>query len=198
LIAIEDFNQLCLVFNTQGCAFRGHDEGSHSKNRDNFLELIKLVSAYNEDVAEVVLENAPGNEKYTSHHIQKDILHVLEKMVQDAIHKEISNSKFCIIVDETRDECKSEQMAIILRFVTKDGFIREHFFDIVHVKDTLASTLKDSISYILSQNGLDIQSIRGQGYDGASNMRGERKWFHTLFLNYYPYAYYVHCFAQQL
>jgi hypothetical protein len=52
-------------------------------------------------------------------------------------------------------------MAIILRFVNKDGFIQERFFDIVHVKDTSVSTLKDSISYVLSQNRLDSQSIRG-------------------------------------
>ena len=45
-------------------------------NRDNFLELIKVVSYFNEDVANVVLENAPQNAKYTSHHIQKDILQI--------------------------------------------------------------------------------------------------------------------------
>jgi hypothetical protein len=39
----------------QGCAFRGHDEGPDSKNRGNFLELIKVVSYFNEDVAKVVL-----------------------------------------------------------------------------------------------------------------------------------------------
>jgi hypothetical protein len=92
----------------QGCAFRGHDEVLNSKNRGNFLELIKLVSTYNKDVADVVLENAPGNAKYTSHHVQKDILHVLAKRVRDAIREEISNSKFCIIVDEARDESKRE------------------------------------------------------------------------------------------
>jgi hypothetical protein len=157
----------------QGCAFKGHDEGPNSKNRDNFLELIKLVSTYNNNVADAVLENAPGNAKYTSHHVQKDILYVLTKRVQDTIREEIGNSNFCIIVDETQDKSKREQMAIILKFVSKDGFIQERLFDIVHVKDTSASTLKDSISYVLSQNGLDIQSIRGQGYDGASNMREE-------------------------
>ena len=66
-------------------------------------------------------------------------------------------------------------MAIILRFVDKDGFIHERFFDIVQIKNTSALALKDKISDVLSQNYLDIQSIRGQGYDGASNMRGEWK-----------------------
>jgi hypothetical protein len=64
-------------------------------------------------------------------------------------------------------------MAIALRLVDKDDFIQERFFDIVHVKDTLASTLKNEIYVVLSQHRLDIQNIRGQGYDGASNMHGE-------------------------
>jgi hypothetical protein len=59
-------------------------------------------------------------------------------------------------------------------------------------------TLKDSISYVLSQNGLDIQSIREQWYDDASNMRGEWKRLQALFLNDCSYVYYVHCFAHRL
>jgi hypothetical protein len=129
---------------------------------------------------------------------QKEILHVLAKRIQDAIHEEIGDSKFCIIVDEARDESKREQMAVVLRFVDKDGFIHERFFDIVHVKDTSASTLKNKISDVLSQYYLDIQSICGQEYDGVNNMRGEWKGLQALFLSDYSYACYVHCFAHQL
>jgi len=89
-------------------------------------------------------------------------------------------------------------MAIVLRFVDKDGFIQERFFDIVHVKDTSALTLKNKISDVLSRYCLDIQSIRGQWYDGASNMRGEWKGLQALFLSDCPCAYYVHCFAHRL
>jgi hypothetical protein len=52
--------------------------------------------------------------------------------------------------------------------------------------------------FFSSQNGFDIQSIRGQGYDGASNMRGEWKGLQALFLNDCPYAHYVYCFAHRL
>lgn len=31
------------------------------------------------------------------------------------------------MVDETRDESMKEQMAIVLRFVNKDGFVQELF-----------------------------------------------------------------------
>jgi hypothetical protein len=57
---------------------------------------------------------------------------------------------------------KREQMAIILRFVDKDGFIRERFFDIVHVKDTYALTLKNEICNTISHCKLQIENIRGQ------------------------------------
>ena len=52
----------------------------------------------------------------------KKIFTCLGKMVRDVIRKKIGDSKFCIIVDETRDESKTEQMAIVLRFVDKRRF----------------------------------------------------------------------------
>ncbi|XP_059429354.1 uncharacterized protein LOC132163185 [Corylus avellana] len=182
----------------QACPFRGHDESSGSKNQGNFIELVKLLASYNDDVAGLVLENAPKNAKYTSPKIQKEILHIIANKVRDAIRKEIGDAKFCILVDEARDESKREQMAIILRFVDKDGFIRERFFHIVHVKDTSASTLKKEICVVLSRYNLQIENIRGQGYDGASNMRGEWNGLQALFVRDCPYAYYVHCMAHKL
>nr|XP_023880237.1 uncharacterized protein LOC111992595 [Quercus suber] len=182
----------------QACAFRGHDESLDSKNRGNFIELIKFTSTFNDKVASVVLENAPGNAKYTSPTIQKEILHILASNVRNAIREEIGDAKFCILVDEARDESKREQMAIILRFVDKEGFIKERFFHVVHVRDTTALTLKNEICAVLSHYNLHIENIRGQGYDGASNMRGEWNGLQALFLKECPYAYYVHCMAHRL
>ncbi|KAL4637784.1 hypothetical protein ACB092_03G100900 [Castanea dentata] len=182
----------------QACAFRGHDESLDSKNRGNFIELIKRTSTFNENVARVVLENASRNAKYTSPTIQKEILHILASKVRNAIREEIGDAKFCILFDEARDESKREQMAIILRFVDKEGFIKERFFHVVHVRDTTALTLKNEICVVLSHYNLHIENIRGQGYDGASNMRGEWNGLQALFLKDCPYAYYVHCMAHRL
>lgn len=103
-----------------------------------------------------------------------------------------------MIVDEARDESMKEQIAIVLRFVDKDGILRERFFGVVHVPDTTSRTLKNEIYCILSHHCLNIQNIRGQGYDGASNMRGGWNGFQALVLNDCPYAYYVHYFAHRL
>jgi hypothetical protein len=40
--------------------------------------------------------------------------------------------------------------------------------------------------------------IRGQGYDGASNMKGDIKGLKTLIMQESHCAYYIHCFAHQL
>jgi len=41
-------------------------------------------------------------------------------------------------------------MALVLRFVDKNDFIQERFFDIVHVKDTTTLTLKNELCVVLS------------------------------------------------
>ncbi|XP_062150389.1 uncharacterized protein LOC133859059 [Alnus glutinosa] len=148
-----------------GIAFRGRDESVDSTNRGNFLEILNLIVLYNEQIAE------------------------------ETIRKEIGNAKFRIIVDEARDESMKEQMAIVLRFVDKDGFVRERFFGLVHVSNTAAVTLQNGIYFVLSQHKLAIENIRGQGYDGASNMRGGWNGLQALVSNDCPYAYYIHCFA---
>ncbi|XP_027158393.1 zinc finger MYM-type protein 1-like [Coffea eugenioides] len=89
-------------------------------------------------------------------------------------------------------------MAIVLRFVDKQGYIRERFFDIVHAHETNSLTLKKEICDVLSRHNLSVQNIRGQGYDGASNMHGEWNGLQALFIQECPYAYYIHCFAHRL
>ena len=181
----------------QACPFRGNDESADSQNQGNFKEVLKLLGRYNKELQEV-MQNAPRNAKYTSPTIQKEVAGIIARKVQISIKQEIGNGKFTIMVDESRDEFKKEQMAVVLRFVNIDGEIRERFLDLIHVSDTCALTLKNSIIAVLSDNGLNVQDIRGQGYDGASNMRGEWNGLKALILQECPYAYYIHCLAHQL
>jgi hypothetical protein len=84
----------------------------------------------------------------------------------------------------------------------------ERFLGITHVSNTIAAVLKITINTtvavlkmtiesILSKHHLSINKLRRQGYDRASNMRGELNGFKTLILNDNSYAYYVHCFTHQ-
>jgi hypothetical protein len=49
----------------------------------------------------------------------------------------------------------------------------ERFLSLKHVMDTTSDALKEALLTLLDRHGLSISKIRGQGYDGASNMRGE-------------------------
>nr|XP_034886744.1 zinc finger MYM-type protein 1-like [Populus alba] len=89
-------------------------------------------------------------------------------------------------------------MAVVIRYVDNNGHIIECFLGIKHVSDTTASSLKAVIEALFSKHGLSISRLRGQGYDGASNMRGEFNGLKALILNNNPSAYYVHCFAHRL
>ena len=73
----------------QALSFRGHDESSNSSNPGNFLELIKLLASYNEEVAATVLEHAPKYASYLSHGIQKEILSIFVEKIQQFIRKEV-------------------------------------------------------------------------------------------------------------
>ena len=61
-------------------------------------------------------------------------------------------------------------MAVVIRYVDNNGHIIERFLGIQHVSDTTASSLKAAIEALFSKHGLGISRLRGQGYDGASNM----------------------------
>ncbi|KAJ0975429.1 hypothetical protein J5N97_017394 [Dioscorea zingiberensis] len=91
-----------------------------------------------------------------------------------------------------------EQAAITLRYVDSKGYVIERFLGLVHVSDTTALSLKAAIEAVFSKNNLSMSKIRGQGYDGASNMQGEFNGLKTLIMKVNASAYYVHCFAHQL
>ncbi|XP_023758876.1 uncharacterized protein LOC111907339 [Lactuca sativa] len=140
----------------QACALQGHDESPNSKNHGNFLQLLKLIASYNDEVANVILEKAPYNSKYTSREIQKEILSIIANKVRKHIRSEVGDSYFCVMVDESQDESKKEQM------VDVEGIIHERFLDLVHVRDTLSLTLKTNMWRQLLHYQFDVSKICGQ------------------------------------
>ncbi|XP_076902696.1 uncharacterized protein LOC143557528 [Bidens hawaiensis] len=129
-----------------------------------------------------------AREKFSGH-----VEEVLKK-----IFEELGNDVFSILVDESRDISKKEQMDVVLRYVDKLGFVKERFIGLVHVMETTALSLKSAIDKLFARHNLSIGSVRGQGYDGASNMSGEFNGLKALILKENPSAYFVHCFAHQL
>ncbi|KAJ9537272.1 hypothetical protein OSB04_030005 [Centaurea solstitialis] len=182
----------------QGLAFRGHDEGETSKNRGNFMELLQFLADHNESIEAVAFKNAPENLKLTSPDIQKDIVNAAATETTKLIVNDLGNDFFSVLVDESRDVSIKEQMSVVVRYVDTKGRVIERFLGIEHVPSTTSISLKSALHDLFSRHGLSISNLRGQGYDGASNMQGELGGLKTLILNENSSAYYVHCFAHQL
>ncbi|KAH9657516.1 TTF-type domain-containing protein [Citrus sinensis] len=157
----------------QGLAFRGHDESDGSSNRGNFLELLHFLADHNEDINAVTLKNTPLNLQMTSPKIQKDIVSCVATETTNAIIREMDGALFSVLIDESRDISTKEQMAVVLRYVDKNGYVVERFAGIEHVSSTTAASLKESLDNMFSRFGLSLSMLRGQGYGGASNMQAK-------------------------
>ncbi|XP_076923185.1 uncharacterized protein LOC143585242 [Bidens hawaiensis] len=134
----------------------------------------------------------------TSPKIQKDICNCFAQEVLKQIFEELDDDVFSILVDESRDISKKEQMAMVLRYVDKNGVVKERFIGLVHVLETSALTLKSAIDEVFTRYNLSLTRVRGQGYDGASNMAGKFNGLKALISKENSSAYFIHCFAHQL
>ncbi|EOA33131.1 hypothetical protein CARUB_v10016470mg [Capsella rubella] len=182
----------------QGLSFRGHDESEESANRGNFLELVKYTGEQNDAISKVILNNAPKNNQMIAPKIQKEIVNCFAEEVVKSVIEEIDHGVFGLLVDESADISHKEQMAVVFRFVDKSGDVKERFIGVVHVKETSSASLKSAIDNLFAKYGLSLKKLRGQGYDGASNMKGEFNGLRALVVRENIAAYYVHCFAHQL
>ncbi|XP_015971844.1 uncharacterized protein LOC107495247 [Arachis duranensis] len=181
----------------QGLAFRGNDETDDSVNQENFLELLNFLAQHNEEI-DRAFKNARGNLKLRAPSIQKDIVRAAANEMTKAIVNDHGDELFAVLVDEARDISIKEQMSVCLRYVNKERQVREHFLGLVHVSNTNALSLKLALESLLETYNLSLSRVRGQGYDGASNMQGEFNGLKILILKENSYAFYVHCFAHQL
>nr|XP_009605390.1 uncharacterized protein LOC104099958 [Nicotiana tomentosiformis] len=179
-------------------SFRGHDEGETSTKRGNFIELLQWYADRDDEVKKVVLQSAPQNNMMIAPNIQKEIVNACAKEIIKAIVEDLNGDYFGILVDESKDVSHKEQMALVLRYVNKEEKLIERFLSIVHVKKITSSSLQKAIYDLLLEHSLSPSQIRGQGYDGASNMQGEINGLKTLILKDNPSIYCIHYFAHQL
>ena len=87
---------------------------------------------------------------------------------------------------------------MVCKYVNDEGKVMERLLGLQHVERCTAAALKEGLVNMLDSHKLPISRLRGQGYDGASNMRGEFNGVQKLIRDENPYAFYVHCFAHQL
>jgi hypothetical protein len=139
---------------------------------------------------------------YLGPRIQNELIHMLATAMKSEIIKKIKSAKyFSVILDCTPDASHQEQMSIIIRYVDLSSgsvCIEESFIGFLEVNDTTGQGLFDAIQNELKKLDLDIDNVRGQGYDNGSNMKGGNKGVQKKFLDVNPRAFYSACGCHSL
>ena len=81
---------------------------------------------------------------------------------------------FSLIADEATNICSTEQLNLLIRWVSDDYDVHEDSIAFFGVPDTKSETLYSVIRDILIRCNIPIGLCRGQAYDGAANMQGRR------------------------
>ena len=134
----------------------------------------------------------PKNAQYCSPKILNGPIAAVGKWIHQKLTQEIKATKiFTVCADEGMDVANKEQLQLILRFVDQSGMIREEFLEFVLCDTgTSGQAIADKIKFTLEKLTLDLNDLRGQGYDWAGNMSGKYG-AEAIIQHDYPKALYV-------
>lgn len=191
-VALTKIFSTISLLGQQGIPLRGHQEDS-----SNFIRLLETRAG---DVGELnQWLTSTDKRKWLSHDIQNEILQRLSDKILRQLVSEVQGCDFfSIILDESPDCASLEQLSICVRIVTSTLEIKENFLGFYSINSTTVEALFDVVKDVFTRLQFDMSKLRGQCYDGASNMSGRNNGLHTKISAIEPRALYVHCNAHNI
>jgi hypothetical protein len=185
-------------------AIRGDNQIIGSTKNGNFLGVMELIGKFDTFTAEHLKKHGNpgrGNVSYLSDTIVDEFIALMADKVLSAIVSELKQAKyFAISVDSTPDISHTDQLTVIVRYLTNYGTPMERFLCFLPVTDHHGEQLAAVVLNCLDNlpEKIEIADCRGQCYDNAPNMSGRMKGLQSHILRINPLAKFSPCTGHSL
>ena len=116
-----------------------------------------------------------------------------EYMENEALQKVRDAEQFTILLDESTDEAKRAELAVIVRLVDSNGKIENHFLTLIPLSRCDALSIFTAVYDYLKNNNIDMTRVRFSGMDGCSTMLGEHNGVTVHFKENCSHHSSIHC-----
>ncbi|XP_004205865.3 uncharacterized protein LOC101239811 [Hydra vulgaris] len=183
-------------------AFRGSEEQIGNPHNGNFLGVIELLGKFDPVMQDHIQKiiNKDIHDHYLGKTIQDEVIDTIGQAVLQEIIARIKSAKyFAVILDCTPDISHQEQMSMVLRYVADSTHsdvpagIYEHFIKFIIVESSTGENLFNTLVKEIEMLGLDVENIKGQGYNNRANMKGHNSGVQARLLERNSRAFYTPC-----
>ena len=124
------------------------------------------------------MKTAPKNTIYCSATIKNEIIDVICTLIRKHAVEYLKKCRFyCVIADKVTDLANREQLSLVIRYYDLESkTVAERLLDFTACQlGVTGLAIAKTILQLLQKNHFDPKLLRGQGYDGTSNMAGKVK-----------------------
>ena len=192
---LKSIARAVLFCGRQCIALRGDREDYDSPgNHGNFLSLLKLLAVHDDSLRRHLQAPAMRNATYVSPKTQNQLIEVMgEHIILKNIVNDVKSSPFYSILADEVTSHNVEHLAICVRFLDSNKDIKEEFLAFLLLQRITGAAISEAILKFLEDNNIPPSNMRGQGYDGASNMSSDVAGVQARIKETAPLATYIHC-----
>ncbi|KAF8113314.1 hypothetical protein N665_0051s0009 [Sinapis alba] len=149
-------------------------------NNEFFLNFIEMIAEFDPVMRDHTrrIGACEIHSHYLSHKIQNEVIQMLSNEIRLMIIKTIHASKYFSILLDCTPDISHKAMSLLIRCVDISSVstsIEEFFLTFLKLDDKSGEGMFSTIQDALVSFELEIDDVRGKGYDNGSNMKGNNK-----------------------